>query len=48
MNEMQDMQENLEKFKAEVELSTKHKFPMRKDFKSDQEFQQRLDIIAVE
>ena len=47
-NELQDMKENLEKFKGDMEAAASHKFPVRSDFDSDAEYLKRLEILAVE
>lgn len=37
------MKENLEKFKEDMEREASHKFPLRKDFDTDEEFLDRLE-----
>ena len=48
MDQMEDMQENLKKFKEQADLASKHKFPLRKDFDTDQEYLNTIKILAVE
>ena len=47
-HELQDMQENLQQFKDQMNKAASQKFPQRKDFNTDEEYLRKLEILAVE